>query len=222
MALTFTEQFTNVEGGKKVKYGTLAFDSSYPTGGEAITPASLGFVDIQHMQIGPHSGYDFVWDDTNGKIKVLGNVGCLTENITKAACVDVAATGTYTFTGTLPVGALPLGYRAVCSGAVSGDTSAVLSVGIAGDLDRFSADTTQSVFATGTVGSFAIAADALDTTVSALTPVVTITTASDFTNANASLAIALSVYWLGGGGSEVISGFNLSALTAVPVRILGV
>jgi hypothetical protein len=42
MALTFTESRKTVEGSVKNWYGTVTFDSSYPTGGEVVTAASVG------------------------------------------------------------------------------------------------------------------------------------------------------------------------------------
>lgn len=45
-------------GKQKVVSGTLAFDSSYPTGGEALTAASLGLAVIMDMDVG--SGFGVV------------------------------------------------------------------------------------------------------------------------------------------------------------------
>jgi len=89
-------------------------------------------------------------------------------------------TGYKDFAAQLPAGAIPLGWKATVTGAFKGDTSAVVQVGIAGDLDRFSADTAGSVFAAGTVGSLALAADGSKSIAAAVTPRVTVTTASDF------------------------------------------
>lgn len=48
------------------------FDSSYPTGGEAITDAQLGFSKAPDwVEIEPKSGYVFEYDGTNDKIKVF-------------------------------------------------------------------------------------------------------------------------------------------------------
>jgi hypothetical protein len=59
-------------------------------------------------------------------------------------------------------------------------STATIMVGIAGDTDRFSADTSQSVGATGSVGSVAIAAHACKGMAAANTVRVTITEGSDF------------------------------------------
>ena len=45
-AFTITVTGRDVVGSRYVTWGTLAFDSSYATGGEAIPAASLGFIDI--------------------------------------------------------------------------------------------------------------------------------------------------------------------------------
>lgn len=58
--------------GVKLCVVELTFDSSYPTGGEALTPAMVnGFEgDIDWLIcIGDSGGYVFDWDNTNGKIK---------------------------------------------------------------------------------------------------------------------------------------------------------
>lgn len=109
---------------------------------------------------------------------------------------DSTTTGTIDFaTGAIPAGALILGWKAVASAGFTGDTSAVIQVGVSGDLDRFSAQTTGSVFAAGTVGSLAIAADAADGISAAVTPRVTITTAADFTSVDGGAA-TVSIYYI--------------------------
>jgi hypothetical protein len=71
MALTFTKNHASVVGDKRVWRGTITFDSSYPTGGEAVTAANFGFnVDIQHVNLGSvdDAKYHAAWDATNSKI----------------------------------------------------------------------------------------------------------------------------------------------------------
>ena len=51
MALTVSKAVTTF-GDKKVSYGSITFDSSYPTGGEAITAAQLGLSKLSHLQVG--------------------------------------------------------------------------------------------------------------------------------------------------------------------------
>lgn len=89
-------------------------------------------------------------------------------------------TGYIDFDYALPAGVIPIAWKAVATTGFTGDTSAVISVGISGDTDAFSADTAQSVFAAGTVGSSALAAAACDGIGDTVTPRVTVTGGSDF------------------------------------------
>jgi hypothetical protein len=51
MALTITvpDAGRTVIGNKRLVIGTIAFDSSYPTGGEALTATNLGLDKIDHI-----------------------------------------------------------------------------------------------------------------------------------------------------------------------------
>ena len=82
----------------------------------------------------------------------------------------------------LPAGAVVLGWKADVTEAFSGTgvVTATMQIGIDGDLDRFSADTTGSVAAIGTIGSAAVAADACKGIDDVVTPRVTVTEDSDF------------------------------------------
>lgn len=89
-------------------------------------------------------------------------------------------TGYLDLTEKLPIGAIPQGWKIKVTEAFAGDTSAVIQAGIAGDLDRFTADATQSIFTTGVKGSLPLAADA-GKSMSALTTIrLTVTGAVDF------------------------------------------
>lgn len=101
-------------------------------------------------------------------------VADMTDNLNTTGYIDFAA-------GSLPANALVLGTTVVTSAGFTGDTSAVIQVGVSGDLDRFSADVAKSVFAPGTVAFAPIAADVLDGYGATQTPRVTITSATDFT-----------------------------------------
>jgi hypothetical protein len=61
-------------------------------------------------------------------------------------------------------------------------TTAVVQLGVAGDVDRFSADTAQSVAAIGSKGSMALAADACDGIGGEQTVRLTVTEGSDFSS----------------------------------------
>ena len=95
----------------------------------------------------------------------------------------------------MPVGAIPLGWKAVTSEAFIGDTSAVVQVGIAGDIDRFTADVTGSCFTAITVGSNALAVDASKGIAAVATPRVTVTTNADFTSVTAGKMV-VTIYYI--------------------------
>lgn len=52
----------------KVVTGTIAFDSSYPTGGEATTAISGHFTELLGVLFEHEDGYTFKYDYTNNKI----------------------------------------------------------------------------------------------------------------------------------------------------------
>ena len=60
-------------GKRRLSTGTITFDDSYPTNGEAYTLADLGMqrnLDVLGF-VGDFSGYHFDWDKANGRIKVF-------------------------------------------------------------------------------------------------------------------------------------------------------
>ncbi len=70
MALTVAITEPGVSGNKRTTRGTIAFDSSYPTGGESLTPGSVGLVKIDEISLQPKSGYIFEYDYTNNLVIV--------------------------------------------------------------------------------------------------------------------------------------------------------
>lgn len=71
MALTFTAGNSGVQGNVRVWSGVITFDSSYPTGGEAIAVGDFGFtLEILNVVLGPTNvaGIDAVWDQANSKV----------------------------------------------------------------------------------------------------------------------------------------------------------
>lgn len=69
MALTVTVNLKEHWGRKRVVFATLAFDSSYPTGGESLTAANLGLQKIDQLfAVGGGAGYHFDYDLTNSKL----------------------------------------------------------------------------------------------------------------------------------------------------------
>jgi hypothetical protein len=62
-----------VPGSRKEVFGVVTFDSSYPTGGEAISVADLGFTRLDWLDVSATNGYHPAWDGslTAPKIKVF-------------------------------------------------------------------------------------------------------------------------------------------------------
>lgn len=104
------------------------------------------------------------------------------------------ATGYIDLTTQLPVGAIPLGVKYVVSEGFAGDTTAVVQTGVAGDLDRFSSVTDQSVLAIATVGH-GVPADACDGIGGAQTIRVTVTGGVDWGNITAGTMV-VTIYFL--------------------------
>lgn len=70
MALTLTRVGNEVHsvGNLRATIFEVAFDNSYPTGGEALTAADLGLVTIEFVLFEPAAGYTFEYDHTNSKV----------------------------------------------------------------------------------------------------------------------------------------------------------
>ena len=74
MALTFTKVDAFVAGDRQVRVYDVLFDSSYPTNGEAVTPANFGLRSrITHVIAGPAIGtsngaYTVAYDGVNKKL----------------------------------------------------------------------------------------------------------------------------------------------------------
>lgn len=205
MALTLTDPTERPWTGKetwgrtRVVEKLVTFDSSYDAGGESLTAAMFGLTSLWDVKAQAKGGYSFEWSPTNASTGLLlarPQLTSVVETITKANATDVTTTGTRDFQTTIPAGSMIVGWRANTTGAWTGDTSAVLQIGVAGDLDRFTADTTSSVFATGIDGSTALAADAQDGISAAVTPRITITSAADFTNTSAGGSTTCELFYI--------------------------
>jgi hypothetical protein len=80
----------------------------------------------------------------------------------------------------LPANAIVVGWKAVVTEGFAGDTTAVMQVGIAGDLNKYSGVATASCLAAGTVGALGNTDSTMATT--AQTVRVTVTGTADFTS----------------------------------------
>jgi len=76
MAITVTTPDDNEHnrGDRREAEFELAFDSSYAFDGETFNPLVLGFDRVDRVIIEGQRGYTFEWDQTNSKIKVLGDM----------------------------------------------------------------------------------------------------------------------------------------------------
>lgn len=99
MALTITSTDprggTDVEGSRRVWRGTITFDSSYPTGGEAIAAADFGLAQLHHVQVSAvgRAGARLVtWDNANSKLQVWTALGTEGGNGTDQSATIVAVT----------------------------------------------------------------------------------------------------------------------------------
>lgn len=72
MALTVATTRTNVMGDQRVVYGTITFDASYPTGGEAFDKADIGLTRLDWISFNHgEDGYVFHWDAANEKVLIF-------------------------------------------------------------------------------------------------------------------------------------------------------
>ena len=102
------------------------------------------------------------------------------------------ASGYIDLGGAIPAGSIVTGWKAIVATGFTGDSTAVIEVGVSGDTDAFSADTAQSALVAGTVGS--AAKEALAFVGADSTPRVTVTGGSDFGNISAG-SMTLTVYY---------------------------
>jgi hypothetical protein len=77
-------------GDRKVVFKTVTFDSSYPTGGEAITLAQLGLTEVDFVAFSATGvTYTFAYDYTNNKIIAVLGDGTQVADTTDLATVVV-------------------------------------------------------------------------------------------------------------------------------------
>lgn len=103
-------------------------------------------------------------------------------------------TGYIDFSAQLPAGAIVLGWKADITDGFTGDTTAVMEVGISGSLDDFSAITTASCLTDASEKRVASKA-ATSHVDSATTARVTVTGAADFTSITAG-KMRVTLYYL--------------------------
>jgi hypothetical protein len=89
MALTIDSIERSVFGNKRVVVANVDFDSSYPTGGEALAPSDFKLTKFDFVVAEPKSGYVFNFDYANNKLKVFQGDN---DNAADAPLVEVANT----------------------------------------------------------------------------------------------------------------------------------
>lgn len=77
-----------VPGSRKDVFGTITFDSSYDTGGEALTLTQLGVNRLDWLEVAGATGYLAVWDGSTTTPKVL----LYRQTTATGALVEVPAT----------------------------------------------------------------------------------------------------------------------------------
>lgn len=100
MAVSVTINDRDVWGSHQVRWATVTFDASYPTGGEAVTAADFQLAELKNVLVAAPSIDDealnsALWDAANSKILVVDAAGAQEGNTTdlSATTVEVIALG---------------------------------------------------------------------------------------------------------------------------------
>lgn len=126
---------------------------------------------------------------------MLGGVGVILERVTRSQFTDGGSTsGTKTLAQSIPIGAVVLKTVIVDVTGFTGDTSAALTVGDGTDVDRYNTSTLDVFSAVNAIDGGAISGTAVHAS-AAKAPVLTITSASDFTNVTAG-ALTVKIFYL--------------------------
>ena len=91
MGLTITNKRQISAGNMNMVLALVSFDSSYPTGGEALTPGNLGLASIEEIFINAKNGYIFEYDKANKKLKAFAPSGAAS-GVATIPVTDVADT----------------------------------------------------------------------------------------------------------------------------------
>ena len=99
MALSISK--INISGlqNRRIAMFRLAFDSSYPVGGESLTPGNVRMREVELALIEAKDGYMFDYDRDNDKIKVIYPRGYVAETL-----LGVVDEGAVAVTSTAPNG----------------------------------------------------------------------------------------------------------------------
>ena len=96
MSLTITNKEFAVFGSKRIVFCDIAFDASYPTGGESLTPGDLGLSVATHVSVAGNSGYVFEYDYTNEKVKAMTPTAAQAAVTTDKVTITASGSGSIT------------------------------------------------------------------------------------------------------------------------------
>ena len=143
-----------------------------------------------------HNGAKYnEWDVPGYASAQAPALGVITQTVAFSDFTDGgSAVGTLTMSDEVPKGAILLGTKVIVNAGFTGDTSATVKIGDGSDDDRYM---------TGTPSVFATAADGIETgapsgsklLTAANSPVLTVTSDSDFTSVAAG-SMTVSIYYL--------------------------
>jgi hypothetical protein len=121
--------------------------------------------------------------------------GVLRETASYSALTGSSTTGTYTFAGKIPAGAVATGWRAYVATALAGPSlsAATVELGVTGTLGAFSGNTSQSVFAAGPIGS--MAGNTYGAVASELSPVATFALTGCNANALTAGSVTFEIFY---------------------------
>lgn len=90
MALSIaTSDVRTVVGNKRLVVADVTFDSSYPTGGEAIAASDFGLSSIDTVLPYPHASRICTYDDTNKKLLLHTALGTEASNASDQSTIAV-------------------------------------------------------------------------------------------------------------------------------------
>lgn len=89
MALTFVDDARSVIRNKRMVIATVTFDSSYPTGGEALSANDLGLASLDFVSATTDGNYAVTWDKAAGKLKAYVAAGTQVPNATDLSAIAV-------------------------------------------------------------------------------------------------------------------------------------
>lgn len=106
ITVTINRNFGDANSEQRIRDVTIAMDSSYPTGGEALAASSLALVTVYHVSCDINDGYLFQYDYTNSKLLAFGATTGYQGNISEVT--KPALTLTHTADAGSTQAALPL------------------------------------------------------------------------------------------------------------------